>query len=226
MGVSLVPATQWQLIMQLTMAGIMRAEGAEKITIVIEEGINGELGAFDSVIMSILAQNAPPGDVFEFGTYLGRTTRQLAMRRPQSTVFTIDCQDSEGRAIQRGRPSDVPFCAIPRADIGKAFRGTPEEERIIQLWGDSQHYELDEFHGSMGIVFVDGGHDYETALSDLRHARAMLADPAGGIIAAHDYGLIPDVVRAWGEVFQDAETLAFEASTVVAYGEIARNVFG
>ena len=227
MSTRAIPTTQWQAVLQMAPSLITEQRRITTNAILsVGEGGNGELGAADTAILSVLAYAAPKGDAFEFGTYLGRTTRLLALARPDSTVFTIDCHNAKELCVERGQPGDIPFCGIPRESIGRAFGGTSEATRIIQLWGDSLNYPLQDLYGAMGIVFVDGGHDYATVLSDLQRAYNMLADQEAGIVVAHDYGFVPDVTKAWNEVFAGMSTLSFEASRLVAYGAVAQELFG
>ena len=225
MSVRRIPTSQWQAVLQMAPALIRERQGPTNAILSVGEGTNGELGAADTAILSVLAYAAPAGDVFEFGTYLGRTTRLLAMARPESTIFTIDCHNAKELCMERGQPDDALFCGIPREMVGTAFEGAPEATRIIQLWGDSLNYPLHDLYGAMGIVFVDGGHDYATVLSDLQRAYNMLADQEAGIVVAHDYGFVADVTRAWDEVFASMDSMSFEASRLVAYGTVAQELF-
>ena len=226
MSIRAIPAAQWQAVLRMAPPLITRQrKTATNAILSAGEGRDGELTAAETAILSVLAYAAPAGDAFEFGTFLGRTTRLLALARPDSTVFTIDCYNAKELCVERGRPDDARFCSILQESVGSAFENTPEATRIIQLWGDSPNYPLQDLYGAMGVIFVDGGHDYATAVSDLQRAYNMLADQEAGIVAAHDYGLIEDVNKAWDEVFAGMDTLTFEASRLAVYGAVAQDLF-
>ena len=68
-----------------------------------------------------------------------------------------------------------------------AFPDTPYEKRIVQLYGDSNKYNFSKLYGLMNMVYIDGGHDRKTLLSDTKNALCMISDEAYNCIVWHDY---------------------------------------
>jgi predicted O-methyltransferase YrrM len=69
--------------------------------------------------------------------------------------------------------------------VGSKFRDEPESSHITQLLGDSRTFEFEAYENQMGLILVDGSHDYECVRSDSENALKMLAP--GGMIVWDDY---------------------------------------
>ena len=72
--------------------------------------------------------------------------------------------------------------------------------RIHQLLGDSATFDYSRFANSCSLVFVDGSHAYDYALSDTYNAMNIVSD--GGVVVWHDYGIWDGVTKALEEVEQ------------------------
>ena len=95
-----------------------------------------------------------PQLIFEIGTFVGRTTRLLALNAPPTTqILTLDLH-----------PEEV------KHKIGEAFHGTPESEHITQLHGNSQTFNFSPWYNKCDFVWVDACHDYEYVVSDSQNA--------------------------------------------------------
>ena len=71
-------------------------------------------------------------------------------------------------------------------------------ERGKQLFGDSGTFDYSPYANSCSLVFVDGSHAYDYAVSDTAAAREMVC--AGGRIVWHDYGIWEGVTKALEEI--------------------------
>ena len=120
-------------------------------------------------IMSCIVQELQPEKIFEFGTYDGATTMQLASCSPHAEVVTID------------------FSPKPTPDFyaGERFHGSEQEDRIKQIFGDSTKYNFSDHYGQYDFIFIDGGHEYDVAYSDTQNALRMVKK--GGVIVWDDY---------------------------------------
>lgn len=119
--------------------------------------------------LAYLMQALQPLVVFEIGTFIGRTTRLLALNSSHNTqIFTLDL------------PADQ-----VAHDIGVDFGGTPEAEKITQLYGDTRSFDYSPWHGQCDFVWVDACHDYPHVVQDTQ-AALNLCRP-GGWILWHDY---------------------------------------
>ena len=134
-------------------------------------------------------------------------------------------------------------------DLGKAWYNRPAlehlqetfgEERIQVVFGDStEKLEAYSFQGKpCALIFIDGGHTYDTALSDIRQLEKA-ARPAidGGHTLLLDDPNHPDVGRAWqaaindgivlhhGDVFEDAHHASvYDARAALVYGQYQSGV--
>ena len=140
------------------------------------------------------SQAAPVGPLLEVGSYCGRSTLWLgqAARAHDTVVFALD----HHRGSQEHQPGEshhdeALVDTTGQFDSFGEFRrniaAAGLEDTIIPIVASSQivgpHWQ-----GGLGMVFVDGGHSLEAALTDYR-AWAPRVLP-GGILAIHD--VFPD----------------------------------
>lgn len=111
-------------------------------------------------------------NIFEFGTFTGRTTYYLSCSTETTCVTTLDL------------PAGHEDRYIP--NVGYYFSGTDQEKRIKQIFIDSKDFDPTPYAGSMDFIFIDGDHSYEGVKNDTEKALTMLAP--GGVIMWHDYG--------------------------------------
>ncbi len=155
-----------------------------------------------------LADLATGKKVLEVGSYCGRST--VCMAQTADVVYSIDPHD--GRATPRPKGTfDTLHDNLARYGLRnvKTMVGTLDEMADL----------LPDFD----LVFIDGAHDYESVMSDIRHARTILAPD--GLIAFHDYrnhpgqhdgGWDPGVTRAVDElVAEGGELLSTHATVAV-----------
>lgn len=131
--------------------------------------------------------------IFEIGTFNGATTRYMAEAAGLgSRVFTLDLPPNQFDATKLLK-------SFPGFRIGEQYRGTPEADRITQLFGDSTSFDYSPYLESMDFVFVDAAHDYIHGKSDSRTAMRLVRP--GGAIFWHDFspsysGLVHAVVES------------------------------
>ncbi|SCB42587.1 Predicted O-methyltransferase YrrM [Bradyrhizobium shewense] len=109
--------------------------------------------------------------IFEFGTYMGRTTCGLASISKEVKVFTLNLPPNED---QRYGPY-----------IGRLIQDSPYKNRIEQLFSDSRRFDTTNYAASMDYIFVDADHSYEGIRNDTLKAFEMLKP--GGMVVWHDY---------------------------------------
>ena len=168
------------------------------------EDENGNVRISELAILSAIAADCRDGtNLFEIGTFNGRTTLNLALNSPaQCAVFTLDLPpdletlsslaEGERQIIKKPKPGSryEKVRAIYPAAVG----------RIHQLFGDSSAYDYSPYKGSCSFVFVDGSHAYDYVMSDTRAAMDMVC--RDGVIIWHDYGIWEDVTKALEELEQ------------------------
>lgn len=133
--------------------------------------VDGTTPFRDLVAILSLAKLQQPKAALEFGTYFGSTTANLAMNLPDARIHTIDLpeDDTAASALVEGRPIDD-LHLIKGRQLGKAFRGTPLEQRIVQHQGDTATYDYSVIQDPVSFVLVDGSHTYDYARSDTLRA--------------------------------------------------------
>ena len=139
-----------------------------------------------------------PKAIFEFGTFNGCTTLQMAINAPADCkVFTLDIPPAEASHLDLGEIDQylAQKSGAFSFNIGYYFRNTPFTSKIVQLWGDSTQIDLSDYYGQMKLVFVDAGHLYQYVKSDTTNALRLLQK--GGCILWHNYNdvLYPDVTQ-------------------------------
>jgi len=140
-----------------------------------------------------------PKRILEIGSLYGGTTWYWMNTANGIKIVSVD--------IGIGCP-DAPFARIEHARLNL----WPEWERetgstITQIRADSTLLETVEAvkkYAPFDFIFIDGGHDYQTAMADWQNYWPMLR--AGGLLAFHDIAY-PDnnrdgfgVGRVWREV--------------------------
>ncbi len=114
-------------------------------------------------------QALQPQTMFEIGTFIGRTTRLLAYNAPpEARIFTLDLRQEE-----------------VSHNIGEAFRGKPESQKITQLYGDTRTFDYSRWFNQCDFVWVDACHDYPYVKQDTEAAMKLCR--SGGWVLWHDY---------------------------------------
>lgn len=112
-----------------------------------------------------------PKIVFEIGTFVGRTTRTMAINSPDFTqLYTLDLPPSESQAANR---------------VGSEYRKSAESKKITQLFGDSGKFDFSPYYNKCDFVWVDANHDYNPVKTDSENALSLCKK--GGWIGWHDY---------------------------------------
>lgn len=147
---------------------------------------------YELLCLAALVKNAGAGQVFEIGTYDGRSSRAMAMNLPeQGRLFTLNLPP--GQDVNEAAERTVDSSLNVKVTSGQRFLATPEAARIEQVFGDSATFDFGPFEGRMDLVFIDGSHTRAYAESDTEIAR-RLVKATGGWIVWHDatlYGVAP-----------------------------------
>lgn len=137
----------------------------------------------DMLYVCAIAQQRRARRIFEFGTFLGRTTYHLALGKDAHEVFTLDLDPAaDHTALRIGRAVTA---VHERGLQGHFFKGTPAAAKVTQLHGDSRTFDYAPYARSMDLVFVDGGHSYDMVVNDTQHAMRLVT--RGGVVIWHDF---------------------------------------
>jgi len=132
----------------------------------------------------------------EVGTWKGRSTCYMGSRIKESgkniKLYAIDIF---GKFISEDKEVDT-------SDIYNEFIENiePYKDIIIPVKGDSKVIHKDFPDESFDFIFLDGGHDYETIIEDIKGWYPKLKK--GGIFGGHDCDW-PGVGKAIKEYFGD-----------------------
>jgi len=163
---------------------------------------NGNVRISELGILAALASDcADHTNLFEIGTFDGRTTLNLALNSPQNCrVHTLDLPpelatrfdlaEGERHLVEKPKPGTryEKHRASKPGSVGK----------IHQWLGDSATFNFEPYASTCSLVFVDGSHAYDYALSDSRAAMSMVRP--GGVVIWHDYGIWEGVTQALGDL--------------------------
>lgn len=193
-----------KLLQQITLPSISwkqcTGRGAPKIW--EHDKANGNIRLSELAIINLVAAGLEDRtNIFEIGTFDGRTSLNLAFSSPENCkIFTLDLkaemdtqyllEDGEkhmvekimsGERVEKYRKSNNLIC-----------------KKINQLYGDSANFDFSPFYNTCSLIFVDGSHAYDYALSDTRTAMKMVRK--GGVIIWHDYGIWEGVTKVLEEI--------------------------
>lgn len=193
---------QPKLIPEVELAEVVAPGIAATILDSPNADLDGNVSAYELQVLCKIVKQYQPRNLFEIGTFDGRTTVNLAANcGPEARIFTLDLPGDEvNRTELRIKSSDATF--IEKQQSGREFLAAGRErerEKITQLWGDSAGFDYADYANKMEFVFVDGSHSYEYVINDTRVALSLLRD-SKGIIMWHDYGW-REVVRALNEFY-------------------------
>ena len=192
-------------------------EGPKRNVIIGSIAIEDGAMPFLDVLATIaIATAANPGVVLEIGTFIGRTTSCLAENLPSATIHTVDLPpdfDPGSDAETRLKKDD--FHLIASRTVGRCFRGTPLESRIVQHFGDTASWDFGKAAGAE-LFFIDGSHTYDYVRNDTERCRALC--PGKGTFIWHDCDPThPGVVRFLNEEIKKGHRIFRVAGTSVAF---------
>ncbi len=145
--------------------------------------VTGNVTMDELAAIAVICRWLNPSVVFEFGTFNGRTTLNLAANTSAETkIYTLDLADPATAQLATSQ-DDGDYHL--RDGSGSHFRDSEFRGKIEQLWSDSARFDESRFHAQVDLVFVDGAHSIDYVRSDTTKALAMLKP--GGVILWHDY---------------------------------------
>jgi predicted O-methyltransferase YrrM len=138
---------------------------------------------YEAAALAALMVRTKAKRIFEFGTYKGVSTTQLALNLPTSgELFTLDLPPEQ--TIGTLRTDKLAERSIASDPAKGTFIPHELREKITFLKCDSARFDVTPYFETMDLVFVDGAHSYEYVANDTAKGLAMLQ--CGGAIAWHD----------------------------------------
>lgn len=150
-------------------------------------GVEASVTLIEAAALAALIKRSNAKRVFEFGTYKGVSTTQLALNLPEDgRVFTLD--------LPEDHPVYISYSKLASESGMKILVPEDQAHKVTFLKADSADFDTTPYRGTMDLVFVDGYHSYEYVKNDTEKGLEMLRP--GGIIAWHDCETgRPEVVR-------------------------------
>ncbi len=161
------------------------------------EVISGNVSILELALINMFIQNIKPKNLFEIGTFDGRTTLNMATNISEGIVYTLDLPYIDSPETKFEITGDKKFA--PRKERCLRFEGTPEEKKIKRLFGDSATFDFSPFASKIDFLFIDGAHTYEYVVNDTKKTEQIMRPQ--GVIMWHDYGTWEGVTRALNELY-------------------------
>ena len=169
-----------------------------------QDKANGNIRVSELAILNLLARGVDEhSNIFEIGTFDGRTSLNLALSSPDNCkIYTLDLKPEMDTVYQLASGEEHMVEKVMSGERIKKYISTDKDmsNKIHQLFGDSANFDFSPYYNTCSLVFVDGSHAYDYALSDTEHAKKMVKK--GGIIIWHDYGIWEGVTQALEEIEQ------------------------
>jgi len=128
-----------------------------------------------------LAKKINAKTYLEIGTWRGESVANVAPMVEEA--FTINLPDDE--MLKMGLTPN--YVASHRCFSNYL-------PNVTHLQADSRTFDFLSLNKKFDLVFVDGGHDYESVLSDTKSILQVI-DLQNSIVVWHDYGRNPEIVR-------------------------------
>jgi predicted O-methyltransferase YrrM len=183
----------------------------------------GNVGIEPLCKIALIAAYFKPTTVFEFGTYNGMTTLQLALNTPDDTkIYTLDLAPEHVNRTKYALTELDKYVAGDlrqkfRTDIGSYFKDSPSRSKIVQVLGDSATLDYSPYYGKIDFIFIDAAHDYNNKKSDSEHAFKMVS--RNGIILWDNYDdvLNPGVTQYLSELADQRKLYRLRGTPLVIY---------
>lgn len=191
-----LPSVHWSAICQPNGAQFLETDKAD-----------GNVNLTELAVLNALCRTYKPKEIFEIGTFDGRTTLNLALNS-EADIHTLDLPAEE---LESSEVMGADKRYVNKPSSGARFTSPPHNalpcvKRITQLLGDSAKFDFSPWHGKIDLVFVDGAHSYDFVVNDSNVALKLLQS-GGGVIVWHDYGVWPDVAQALKELKENKPDL-------------------
>ena len=160
----------------------------DSIEVIEPLGKDGNVTLEELVIINGIIKKEHPKQIFEIGTFDGRTTINMAnSSQDECKVHTLDLQREELENTKYEIGSYDKTLVDKEISGERIIRSSRKcRDKISQLFGDSATFNFTPFFDCVELVFIDGAHDYQNAVNDSETA-LMLVGKRNGIILWHDY---------------------------------------
>lgn len=172
----------------------LAGEGDSRIALHLFRDKSAAVAPLEATALALLARRVRAKQVFEFGTYRGVSTTQLALNlEPGGHIHTLDLPGEP--ALEFGLEITAENERKIAREGGKGVLVPADlRDRVTFLAQDSAAFDPAPFLDRMDLVFVDGAHSADYVRNDSEKGWRMLRP--GGVLVWHDcQPSHPDVAR-------------------------------
>jgi hypothetical protein len=185
-------------IVEISIEDLFPGIQKNKITLSDLESKYGSMTLEEIYNIAIIIKHLYPDCIFEFGTFIGVTTLQMALNsKDTAKIFTLNLPSTE-KDTKYSIGNSEEERNLPNLQPGNRFEKAGMKDKITQLYGDSASYDFSDYKDKMDVILVDASHEYEYVKSDTQHSFAMMKQ--GGTLIWHDYPNAPGVYRYLNEL--------------------------
>lgn len=184
--------------------------------------------AFELAAIASLVKDKQCNQIFEIGTFDGRSTRAMALnlKDQNGKIITLNLPPDTNEVLLETGKVDVELAS--KVISGERFLQTAEQRFIEQVWGDSATFDFSPYYCKMDFVFIDGAHSESYVESDTMHSLRLIK-PEGGWIAWHDapYFGVVKFLKQWAPKQEGPVYFIKGTSLALAYirnGKVAKPV--
>lgn len=183
----LLSRKKWQVFLRHMLAELKSAASSiESIHLHDIPGVTGTSVVTmlkGGAVVALIAKAMDAKQVFEFGTYLGETTMEIATNCPSCEIVTLDLCETLANSYEKAKSSsniEITDEYLFIAKRGSVIEGEPAK-RIHQIRQDSAEFDPTSFVNRFDLIYIDASHSYSAVRSDTEKAFVMLR-PGGAII--------------------------------------------
>jgi predicted O-methyltransferase YrrM len=185
-------------IIEIDIEDIFQGIGKQEVILKDLELKYGSMSLEEILYISLLVKRFQPKQIFEFGTFIGVTTLQMALNTDVNTkIYTMNLSSQED-ITKYSIGTTEEERKLPGLQPGNRLKNSLVAEKIVQLYGDSATYDYTNYTSSMDFILIDASHEYEYVKSDTMNSFNMLKQ--GGMIIWHDYPNAPGVYDYLNEI--------------------------
>lgn len=135
----------------------------------------------DLMLLAGLAERIRDCRYFEIGTWRGESVATISPRARTCHTLCLSDEEMQSRGMH---PATIASHGVFSRDL----------DNVIQLRGDSRHFDFQALQQKFDLLYIDGDHHYDFVRSDTTNIFRHLVHEKS-IVVWHDYGFHPDRVR-------------------------------
>jgi len=143
--------------------------------------LDGGSLATDLLLLRGLARKTQAENYLEIGTWRGESVANIAPLVKEAV--TINLPDSEIRKLGLGEDYVASHRFFSR-----------NLKNVTHVQANSKEFDFQSLQKKFDLIFVDGGHNYDSVLADTASV-AKIVNPENGVIVWHDYARNPEKIR-------------------------------